>query len=837
MLLAGHANRLIGNTNLARNFYHRANLLAATMTELSDYAILATIYDQLCVYSTGNNREPLECLVPLLEQSLNAETSVILHQSLGNIYRSAANWHSSKKHFKEAIRLAKLNNYTCKAMECRAELGRAYRSSGCHSKALKRQEKFLQFAVSRGDVYSTAAACGYVGFTYFSMGSKFYDEATKYLYSKLKLSKCDLDDASGYRWCLNNLGKVYLELKEYNVCIQLFTESAKIARELGNTLGLGTAYGNLGSACRAIDKHEEAIRYHKLYLDIAKHNSDTGGVAIMQRELILDHLYLYKSQCSGQERDIWLMTARKYAVEALKTSLEVRSRLGKEDDMLKIGHFEHNQAKIYSLLLFILVQQNLHEVSLVVSELGRAHALADRVREKFLVESEFTVEMLTVLGDDNEINASAVSVLKDKINTMSMLARTDVLAYSLLEDPLSKDRLIYTWYITSHDKKLQIHFKQTIANESRCLPHSSLFSEDYCRGLLREIGIADDDEDDDELVSEIKSCGISASVKSRDIIRRKIVKPVPKDSERNEKKSLLEEAYDELVLPMVQYMTVSSSQIAKLIIIPHGTLFHVPFCALKHGGHHLIEDFVISISPSLYMWDINLQRELKWSKQKLGEEVKLLAVGNPTMPAKDLQLPGAEEEVKSIASLVGSTTVLCGPEATKQAVLSGFSDYSVIHLATHAILESSLNSEAESTPNQYNVGNYEMKGAIILAKSDESCSGVLTSSEIETLKVDPSCELVVLNCCNTGKGTVTGDGVLGLSRSLMCAGVLSMIVTLWRIEDKSAALLMKQFYRLYKENRDAPKALHDSMLYMIKHGYGCKKWAAFCCIGAKNRAL
>jgi CHAT domain-containing protein len=52
--------------------------------------------------------------------------------------------------------------------------------------------------------------------------------------------------------------------------------------------------------------------------------------------------------------------------------------------------------------------------------------------------------------------------------------------------------------------------------------------------------------------------------------------------------------------------------------------------------------------------------------------------------------------------------------------------------------------------------------------------GLLTSSEIQQLKLKS--ELVVLSACNTGGGTIIGDGVVGLSRSFIIAGVPSVIV-------------------------------------------------------------
>jgi CHAT domain-containing protein len=80
----------------------------------------------------------------------------------------------------------------------------------------------------------------------------------------------------------------------------------------------------------------------------------------------------------------------------------------------------------------------------------------------------------------------------------------------------------------------------------------------------------------------------------------------------------------------------------------------------------------------------------------------------------------------------------------------------IIHLATHGLLD---DFKGQGVP-----------GAIALAPSGND-KGLLTSSEIFDLKLNA--ELVVLSACDTGRGTITGDGVIGLSRSLITAGVPS----------------------------------------------------------------
>lgn len=828
-LLLGHIHRAIGNLDDATKNYQRAKELA---TGDSDRTILSRIYEQLCIYARGDNDGPINSLVPFLDDtSLSNGTRVVLHQALGNIYRSAADRHNSTAHFKTAIQMAKSGGDIVKAMECRAELGRAYRSSGCHSKALKRQKKLLDYATGRGDTAGIANACGYIGFTYYSMGKQFYDEAVKYLFCKLELSRNELEDLAGYRWCLNNIGKVYLGLKEYDLSIQLFIESAEIAKRLGITLGLGTAYGNLGSACREVGKHSDAVKYHQLYLEIARKNADIGGVAIMQRELIRNHLYLYRDETDAEKRSSFLSEAGVYGFKALKTSLEIRARLSDEDDTLKIGNFEHSQAEIYSLLLFIVIEQRQYEAGLVLSELGRAHALADRIKHKFKINSNFLEDILAMVGSNNQIIPSALSTVLKKIGRLTSASNSHALIYSIVENPLyrgrNKQKLLYTWHVQNvQNDDVQVHFKQSVLSLNTKVSDDSLV-DDYIASLMRQVQLTEAKMS----AQPVDHPDGKPLLVSRDIIRKR--PPLPAVDQ-------FEELYSILIDPMSSHLFGSSyCEGARLIIIPHGFLFGVPFCALKKEGHFLIEKFVISLSPSLYLLDIGLQREQAWSKLSSSKDnIHLLAVGNPKMPEEGIdQLPGAEKEVNSIQCLLKDSTILCGTSATKKAVLDNFSKHSVIHLATHAIVEASLSDtlakELDTKVDTYEIGDYSVKGAVLLARSDAHCSGVLTSLEIEELCLEPSCELVVLSCCKTGQGKITGDGILGLSRSLMCAGVMNMIVTRWPILDESTALLMKHFYSHYAVNRDAPTALRLSMLHLIQNRYSVKQWAPFCCFGTR----
>ena len=59
-----------------------------------------------------------------------------------------------------------------------------------------------------------------------------------------------------------------------------------------------------------------------------------------------------------------------------------------------------------------------------------------------------------------------------------------------------------------------------------------------------------------------------------------------------------------------------------------------------------------------------------------------------------------------------------------------------------------------------------------------------------------SADLVTLSACETGLGRLErGEGVLGLARAYLAAGARSVVVSLWKVNDRSTALLMERFYR------------------------------------------
>ncbi|BAZ11484.1 TPR repeat-containing protein [Calothrix sp. NIES-4071] len=300
-----------------------------------------------------------------------------------------------------------------------------------------------------------------------------------------------------------------------------------------------------------------------------------------------------------------------------------------------------------------------------------------------------------------------------------------------------------------------------------------------------------------------------------------VVAPHNKKPEPNARQKL-KALHELLITPIAQHLPKNPNE--RVIFVPQNELFLIPFPALQDNqGKYLIEKHTILTAPSIQLLQLTHERRPSSSQA-------VLVVGNPIMPGIPVRagqppqqlvsLPFAEKEAREIATML-NTKPLIGKDATKSQVKRLMTQARIIHLATHGLLD----DFGDSIP-----------GAIALApsstnllKTQQSNDGLLTASEILNMKLNA--DLVVLSACQTGQGTLTGDGVIGLSRSLIAAGTKSVVVSLWSVDDASTKLLMTEFYRQMQKNPDKGAALRQAMLVTMKQYPSPEHWSAFTLIG------
>ena len=150
----------------------------------------------------------------------------------------------------------------------------------------------------------------------------------------------------------------------------------------------------------------------------------------------------------------------------------------------------------------------------------------------------------------------------------------------------------------------------------------------------------------------------------------------------------------------------------------------------------------------------------------------------------------------------------------------------LIHLATHGFFLPDPERKHDDRAQQQQQGsgvlkpmdNPLLRSGILLAGGNHAWtnhpvegveSGVLTAAKIAGMNL-LGAKLVVLSACQTGLGDVkNGEGVFGLQRAFKLAGVETLIMSLWEVDDAATSLLMSTFYNEWlisgKSRREAFK--------------------------------
>ena len=169
------------------------------------------------------------------------------------------------------------------------------------------------------------------------------------------------------------------------------------------------------------------------------------------------------------------------------------------------------------------------------------------------------------------------------------------------------------------------------------------------------------------------------------------------------------------------------------------------------------------------------------------------------------QLPFAEKEGKIIKNLYNNTAdLLTGKEATETEFRKEINNYKNYHIATHGIVN---NKDPYMSSIILSPGN---KNDSTIASDYD---GILFAYELAGL--DLNLDTIVLSACDTGLGQMEEtEGIIGLSRSFLIAGVNSLISSLWKVSDASTSKLMEYFYK-NKESLPTPEALTKAKLELI----------------------
>lgn len=266
----------------------------------------------------------------------------------------------------------------------------------------------------------------------------------------------------------------------------------------------------------------------------------------------------------------------------------------------------------------------------------------------------------------------------------------------------------------------------------------------------------------------------------------------------------------------------------RLIVIADGALQYIPFQILRNpakANEPLITAFDIVAAPSASTLALVRQEH---ANRKHGSKL-LVGFGDAVFShdytpqgskiaeaesgsaraekvsrlAKLPRLFNAKRELLAIGKLVGNdSSFYVEYNATRDNLLKlDLSQYRILHVVTHGVL---------------NTNQPELSGIVLslVDANQRPIDGFVSLADVYRLRAP--LDLVVLSACDTAVGQrMKGEGLIGLTRGFMYAGASGVVATLWRVDDRATAELMKQFYaNMLQRGMGPARALREAQNYI-----------------------
>lgn len=725
--------------------------------------------------------DALEALLQLAQTPASEPTRARALSNLGIAEKYLGRYVQAIRHHKQSARIFyKLGDRSALAQSL-LNLGNAYEAIGDYEKAEIAFTQSLKISQKYRDRQREGILLNNLGALSATMGET--QAAIKQLQASLRLQQ-SLQNPAGELLALSSLGGVFHWQKQLPAAIAHYKQALTIAQQLQQRQRQVDLLSSLALAYSDQQNYEQAIALHNQSIQLAKELAVPESLA---------------NALNNQAETLYRAGELRNAIASVKQAIQTLEKLRRGiSDTYKVSIFD-TQLNSYKLLEQILIADNQPEAALEATEQGRARALAE------LIDTDTTPQSITLR----------------QIRQIAKQQKATIVEYSLVPDAdyrfLGKQRgnveSIFIWVVQPNG---EITFRQVDTKVNR-----------QTQGTLNQIVATA------RCLNPAPICPTVEEIANTRGIRISTVTPSSKPktpslettTTSSTPKGTVHDALSYPGLPELHKLLIApiadvlpNDPHDRVIIIPQESLFLIPFPALVDAnGEYLMQQHTLSSVPSIYVLGLTQRSSQPWNRPE-----DLVVLGNPApMPAQLSPLPAAETEAIAVAQML-KTQPLIGKNATYENLLRRVASAKLIHLATHGLLE-------------YGQANaIDAPGAIALAKTTTDKAAFLTATEIARLKTQA--DLVVLSACDTGRGIITGDGVLGLSRSWLAAGASSVIVSLWAVNDQSTAYLMQQFYQILQTQPDRAIALRQAMLKTREKYPSPYDWAAFTLMGQAGNA-
>jgi CHAT domain-containing protein len=784
---------------------------------------------------------------------------------LASLYAAQGEPQKALNYFNEALALARSIGERDTEAGALSKIGAVYSTLGDTTRALEFYNSALQIRREIGDRRGESVILTNIG--NINMRLKDYAKALEFYTQSLALSRAIKNPVTESQ-SLNTIGNAYYALGDKSNALKYQTEALPIARaskfmsaEAGIVNSLGIIYRDADDWVKAIEYFNRALELNRAlgnryaqaatlyHLAILEKRRGQFGDALTQVESALAIVETFRSNIAGNAlRTSYLASVQDYY--NLRT--EILMRLHKERpegdfDLLALESAEKARARSLIDLLnesHADIKQGVDKTLLEQEKSLRLTLAAKSNYQTRILGGKHTAEQETAinqeikkLSDEYEKTETEIRVKSPRYAALTQ--PTTISVKEIQSQILDRDTVLleyalgeetsYLWVVSQNSlTSFELPKRADIENAARRIYE-----------ILTTRNLHPKDETDEQRIFRI-------SQSEKDFSAASI-------------------ALSKMILAPV----AAELQNKRLLIVADGALQYIPFAALesqnkKNEARFLVETNEIVTLPSAST--LALLRSESADKPKIKTN-SIAIVADPVFAADDLRvsksaeaqtktfgntsqtvstkienpaseaMPNTEratretgfenfarlrfsrDEAAAISALAPRQNLFEAMDfaASKKNVLSDdFGKHRIIHLATHGLINSQ---------------NPELSG-VVLSLVDEKGNaqdGFLRLFEIYNLKLES--DLVVLSACQTALGRdVRGEGLIGLTRGFMYAGAPRVVASLWSIDDRATAELMKKFYvRMLREKLSPANALRMAQIEMLKSARWQNPyyWAAF----------
>jgi CHAT domain-containing protein/Tfp pilus assembly protein PilF len=862
----GEAYRETGDMNRALEFYNRSlavkrankdvggevptlNGIAKVQAATGQMQAAITTYEQALrlVRETGNQ----------LDESILLNDIGVAWDAVGQPDKALASYLAS-------LEKGEANTDLILEANTLTNIGAIHFQRGEASKAMAFYNQALQIAREAGDRRLQAATLHNIGVLYGKIGQQ--EKALPLLQQALALEQA-ISDKPGEAGTLNNLGTMYYELGQRDEALKAFQQAMPLLRQVQDKSGEATLTQNIAFLLNEMNEPQEALQQYRKAIHLLHETGDRRNEAIALTEMGRVQFETGEVQAALQSYE-----------QARKLAIASEDRYGEAVALLNTAHAQENggqnEAAIRSYEAGLALLETLREAlggvsgakstflsSRLLPYHGYINLLLRQKRESdaFAWSEKTKARSLLDLLSAGQADLSRSLTPSEREKEHTLRRRADELGRQLLAEAAqtnpdevrlkalriqlqnSENELerftdeLYTKHPNLAAKRAaRTATLQDIAaivpSDTVLLSYTSLSSSNVDHTVVFCVTQADGKAELQTFTIATKADDLSQRIQN---FRAACADPQREYSA--EAKSL----YKLLIAPAEGQLKGKK----RLLLSPDASLWGVPFQALQNAdGRFLAQDFDLVYAYSATSAQASVNRTTPGQTEERINDLLIMAnpkfdsnvdgpdVNGPNGPNADRALiatsraliatsraliatsretytggkvalpplPGTQIEADALRGTLPAT-VFTGEAAQEATAKEQAGRFRYLHFATHGL----FNPDAP------------LLSSIALAAPPVSSGedGFLSAREIFDL--DLRADMVVLSACETARGKViSGEGMVGLTWALFVAGSPTQVVSQWKVDDASTAILMREFYTRLKAGQNKDVALRMASLQL-----------------------